>query len=487
MADNTVPARPTAEQYKPIDKVETIEDALKNKGMVARFQQAVPRHLSSERMLRVCAMAVYKTPALKNCEVMSLLGAMLSLASLGLEPNTPLGHAYLIPFKGRRKFGPGRNDWEDYYQVQVVIGYRGYIELARRSGMLTAIHADVVYEGDEFTFEYGSNMHLRHVPRGNRDKPLWAYAHASLSDGQAFEVLPYDLVLKIRDASQGYTSALNMKKDSGDRPCKAYDSNPWVAFEHEMASKTMVRRLSKMLPMSIEFARAVELDGMAEANDIQYSTIINQPDAVEDFSSARTPAETEETASPAEPSQAKQERTQTEERKPLGDIIDGGAPEKVQSKPVEAKPTRARTKAEDAPVAPVAQQEAQSGTESGLTETLGEPAIGDTQAAAEAQHSEERAPWELVTCDGEALPYDDPDDFYKAYLEEIARAYKEQGIDGLNGFIESNEDMVKEFGRTVNAKQSSDMKLAGAKLLAPPGNVAQSASGTLDLDAPIRK
>lgn len=454
MAENTnlPPARPTAEQYKAIDKVDTIEDALKNKGMVARFQQAVPRHLSSERMLRVCAMAVYKTPMLRKCEVMSLLGAMLSLASLGLEPNTPLGHAYLIPFKSRRKCGPGRNDWEDYYQVQVIIGYRGYIELARRSGMLTAIHADVVYEGDEFSFEYGSNMHLRHVPKGGRDKPLWAYAHASLSDGQAFEVLPYDLVLKIRNASQGYISALNAKADAGGKPSKAYDANPWVAFEHEMASKTMVRRLSKMLPMSIEFARAVELDGMAEANDIQYSTIIDQPDAVEDFSSARV-----------EP-----------------DVVDAKGAESVKAETVQqttAKPAATQEKRQErAEPAEVVQQQA-------ATETAQAGVVAQAEQQSEAEVAEEPAPWQIVTLDGEVLPYDDPADFVRGYREELNVALKGGGVDGLKGFIESNAAEVAAYGEKENAKLGAELAALGAEHLKPAEKKPQ---GGLDLDAPLK-
>jgi recombination protein RecT len=466
MATQQVEARPTADQYKPIDKIETIEDALKNKGMIARFQQAVPRHLSSERMLRVCAMAVYKTPMLRKCETMSLLGAMLSLASLGLEPNTPLGHAYLIPFKSRRKI-PGTRDWEDYYQVQVIIGYRGYIELARRSGMLTAIHADVVYEGDEFSFEYGSKMHLRHVPKGSREEPLWAYAHATLSDGQAFEVLPYDLVLKIRDGSQGYQAALNAKIEAGNDPTKKFmlktwESNPWVAYEHEMAAKSLVRRLSKMLPMSIEFAQAVELDGMAEAGDIQYSTIINQPDTVEDFSTARASAQ------------------DVDETPSANTKTDPKAETKVETKPkpADAKPAAQQKVQERSEPEPAAEQQGQAETASDA------PAAQDEQQSGEdATPADEAAAWEIVTFDGEVLPYDDPADFPKAYREERAAALKGGGKDGLGGFIESNAAQLAEFALKIDAAVGAALATENAALLKPP---AQAQSGTLDLDAPLK-
>ncbi len=234
-----------------------IQDMLQSPDMVKRMQAVLPRHLSPERMLRVMAQAVFKTPKLAECHPITLLGAMMACASLGLEPNTPLGHAYLIPFEKRKKVG---NDWvTERVDVNLIIGYKGLIDLARRSGDLESIHADVVYEGDEFSFEYGTNTHLRHVPTGDREGriPKWAYAHAKLKGGgQGFEVLPYIEVLKIRNASQGYQQA-SRQRDGGK-------SNPWIAFEHEMSVKTMIRRLSKFLPASIEFANAAELDRMSD-------------------------------------------------------------------------------------------------------------------------------------------------------------------------------------------------------------------------------
>lgn len=245
----------------------TLRQIFENPKVVNKLSQAVPRHLNPQRMLRVLALAVQNTPKLAQAEPMTLLGAMMVCSSLGLEPNTPLGHAYLIPFDRRRKRG---NEWvTERTEINLIIGYRGFIDLARRSGNLVAIHADVVYgaaeigkPGDQFSFEYGSDMHLRHIPMGDRDgPPLWAYAHAKLKDGQAFEVLPYKQMLeKSRDISEAYRYAVSQR----ERSPRIYETTPWVAYEHEMAAKTMIRRLSKMLPMSIEFANAASLDAMSE-------------------------------------------------------------------------------------------------------------------------------------------------------------------------------------------------------------------------------
>lgn len=267
----------------------TIKALLQAPQTMKRFKDIAPKHLNPERLLRVMAHAVYKTPKLAECQPMTLLGAMMVCASLGLEPNTVLGHAYLIPFEKREK----RNgQWVTVaVDVNLIIGYRGYIDLARRSGSLVSIHADVVYgpgggrePADEFSFEYGSNMHLRHRPIGDREgrEPVWAYAHASLKDGQAFEVLPYPRVLRIRDNSEGFKSALRQGKDK-----PAFLRSPWVAFEHEMASKTMIRRLTKVLPLSIEFANAAALDAMSETGTVDLSSFADGVDlSTEDVGSS---------------------------------------------------------------------------------------------------------------------------------------------------------------------------------------------------------
>jgi recombination protein RecT len=266
-------ARPQPSHFKPLQEL-TVGELLEDPRVMKAMAEAAPQHLSPQRMLRVMAQAMRKTPQLALCHPLSLLGAMISCASLGLEPNTPLQHVHLIPFAKRAKNPQGR--WETVgYEINLIIGYQGLIDLSRRTGSLVSIHADVVYEGDEFSFEYGSNMHLRHVPQGAREgrKPVYGYAHSKLEDGEAFEVLPYAEVMKIRDNAQAYKEAMRQKAE-GD---KRWATTPWIAYEHEMSAKTMVRRLAKWLPKSIEFATAVQMDSLAERGMIDFRAIAAQP------------------------------------------------------------------------------------------------------------------------------------------------------------------------------------------------------------------
>ena len=245
---------------RPLRQVANVRELLVNDQARQQLAAVAAAHMRPSQMLRLMANAIRTTPQLAECDPLSLLGCMMTCASLGLMPNTPLQSAYLIPFKNKRK---------GITEVQLVVGYRGMIDLARRSGHIRNIHGDVVYEGDEFSFEYGSNQHLKHRPKGKRVNPVYAYCHATLTDGEAFVVLPWDEVMAIRDASQGYRTAVQYgKKDT-----------PWIAHEHAMASKTAVRALFKYLPISIEMDNGKLGDALTvDENQIDFSSFATNPE-----------------------------------------------------------------------------------------------------------------------------------------------------------------------------------------------------------------
>ncbi|WP_072296112.1 recombinase RecT [Paracoccus sp. SM22M-07] len=251
----------TSVATRPLRQVTNVKELLMNDMAKQQLATVAASHMKPDRMMRLMANAIRTTPQLGDCDPLSLLGSMMTCASLGVEPNTPLGHAYLLPFKNKRK---------GITEVQLILGYKGMIDLARRSGHVKNIHGDVVYESDDFSFEYGSNQHLTHRPRGKRENPLYAYCHATLTDGEAFVVLPWDEVMAIRDASQGYRMAVQYnKKDS-----------PWIAHQHEMAAKTAVRALFKYLPISIEMDGGKLSDALSvDENRIDYTAFAKDPTA----------------------------------------------------------------------------------------------------------------------------------------------------------------------------------------------------------------
>jgi recombination protein RecT len=224
--------------------INTIEDLLKKHGK--EIALALPQHVTPERLLRIALSEVRRNPRLAQCSAPSLLGAIFTCAQLGLEPGGALGHCYLIPYKD---------------ECQFQIGYKGMIELARRSGQIQSLSARSVYENDHFDYSYGLHEDLIHQPAtGERGELTHAYAVAKLMDGGIqFEVMDRHELEAIRDGSQGYQTAVKYnKKDS-----------PWISSFDEMCRKTVIRRMFKYLPVSIELVKAASLDERADRGQRQ--------------------------------------------------------------------------------------------------------------------------------------------------------------------------------------------------------------------------
>jgi recombination protein RecT len=211
------------------------------------ISRALPKHMTADRMARIALTEFRKTPALMKCDPATLFGAVIQCSQLGLEPGGTMGHAYLIPFENKKR---GTHD------VQFIIGYRGMLDLARRSGQIVSISAREVCANDKFRYCYGIDETIEHVPaEGQRGELTHVYAVAKLKDGGVqFEVLSRAQIEDIRNASQGYKTAVKFNRTD----------SPWISHFTEMAKKTAIRRLFKYLPVSVEIQRAVGLDEAGE-------------------------------------------------------------------------------------------------------------------------------------------------------------------------------------------------------------------------------
>ena len=203
--------------------------------------KAMPKGVDDKRLVRIVLTELRKTPKLLDCDAASLMGAIGQLAQLGLEVGGLLGHAYLIPY--------GR-------EAQLVIGYKGLIELARRSGQIKSIEARAVFEGDDFTYSYGMSPTLSHTPKGETDpaRLTHAYAIAHFKDGGfQMEVMLRGQIEKIK--------AEAIRKANGRK-------TPWETHEEEMWRKTPLRKLAKMLPLAAEAQRAIEAEEASERTGV---------------------------------------------------------------------------------------------------------------------------------------------------------------------------------------------------------------------------
>lgn len=215
--------------------LKTARDLLESrKGEIAK---ALVNRIDPEAFVRVAHMAMSKNPALLECTPSSLLMALLEAASLGLMPNGVLGHAYIIPYRNK-----------GVMEAQFQPGYRGLIDLARRSGHVKSIVPRTVASTDLFSVEYGLEEKLVHVP--NLDDPgdmRFVYAIAHLSDGTPqFHIMPMKDVERIRARS------------------RAANNGPWVTDYEAMAWKTVIKQLIKFLPLSVEADQAIQQDNAAE-------------------------------------------------------------------------------------------------------------------------------------------------------------------------------------------------------------------------------
>lgn len=217
------------------------------KGEIAR---ALPRQVQPERMLRIAMTSARKNPELLECSPESFLGAVIQSAQLGLEPDTPMGHAALVP-RFNKKTGKK--------EVHFMPMYRGLMDLVHRGANHPIMDPVAVYDGDHFKYSKGLNPSLEHepMPRKGHEKLSHAYCVAGFSDGRkVFRVMTRAEVEACRARA------------------KSKEFSPWQTDYEAMALKTVIRQIVKYLPMSAELQMAIGLDEMDEAGVSQQNDAI---------------------------------------------------------------------------------------------------------------------------------------------------------------------------------------------------------------------
>lgn len=212
----------------------TIPDMVK--AMMPEIKKALPTVLTPERFTRIALSAINNTPALQKCTPMSFLAALMNAAQLGLEPNTPLGQAYLIPYKNKGNL-----------ECQFQIGYKGLIDLAYRNGQMQTIQAQCVYENDFFEYEFGLEPKLIHRPAfSDRGELVYFYGiFRTVNGGFGFSVMSKnDMDMYAKNYSKAFDSSYS----------------PWKTNYEEMAKKTVIKQALKYAPIKTDFQRALSVD-----------------------------------------------------------------------------------------------------------------------------------------------------------------------------------------------------------------------------------
>lgn len=204
-----------------------------------KIEAVAPKHLSTERLFNMTVSAVNHNPKLLECRIETLLSCVMRCSALGIEPSDVdgLGRAYILPFYNSKK---------RHMEATFILGYRGMIELARRSNQIKDIVARAVYEGDEFEYVFGFHEDLRHVPKATQKDPTkltHVYLIANFTNGGHYiGVMSKDELEKVRKRSQ------------------SPNKGPWVTDYEAMCLKSITRRDWKWLPLSVETQAVVTYD-----------------------------------------------------------------------------------------------------------------------------------------------------------------------------------------------------------------------------------
>lgn len=233
----------------PAERQGELKRYLTSASVGAALKAIAAKHVTPERLARIACVALSRVPNLLACEPASIVRSLMDAAQLGLEPNTPLKFASIVPYmNGKTK----------RYEAHLIVEYGGLIQLAHQSGAVDDIYAEVVRARDQFIIRYGTDKKIEHEPN---------FA-AGVDEASNPVIGAYAVAIMKGTPRAKFVYMARPEIDAIRARSPAGNSGPWVSDYAEMAKKTAIRRLWKTLPRSAEkeqlFARAV-----ARADDEQ--------------------------------------------------------------------------------------------------------------------------------------------------------------------------------------------------------------------------
>lgn len=220
---------------KKSESQDSLIEYLRSPQIMRAMKKVASQQTTPDRLVNIAAMMVKSVPALADCTKLSLVTSLLRVSELGLHLSPSLGQVYLVPYKT---------------ECTLIVGYKGLIALAMRNQDVESVIAYPVFEGEVFEHRLGTEPYVRHerVPDADESKLMWVYAMVRLRSGFTMvDVMSKREIDKVRARSR-----------SG--------SGPWSTDYVEMARKTVVRRLLKYAPVSVDLAKGLSLDNEDDNN-----------------------------------------------------------------------------------------------------------------------------------------------------------------------------------------------------------------------------
>jgi recombination protein RecT len=254
------------------DRINTIGEIMK--ATSGRMLAALPKHVTPDRMIKVALNALRRNPKLLECSAPSLFGAITEAATYGWEIGGILGHAYLVPFRN---------------ECQLIPGYKGLIDLCRRSGQVSTIMMEVVHKGDEFSYSLGDDPHINHRPNDKdpqRDKkPItYVYAVVRLRDGGVQRsVWSTERVDSHKEQySKAWQWAQNGDPHKGGSKKDSFWHTNWPAAAKKTVIRDMINR--GLIPVSAEYRDVVDRGLQRDADELEFATFDMVPNDDQDGS-----------------------------------------------------------------------------------------------------------------------------------------------------------------------------------------------------------
>lgn len=390
---NTLPPAKTAtpttalvtrpyEPMAPIGSVGALKSLLEVQAK--SIAQVLPTHITPERLIKTMLVAANRVPDILLCTQTSILETINRAAELGLDLSGTLGEAYVVPFNSKIKIN-GQEQWVK--QATLIPGYRGLAKLARQSGEVKRIDADVVRVNDHFVFRKGSDARCEFIPnfKSDRGEMIGAYAFVQFKDGgEQFDFMPIEDIEKVRRRS----------KSGNDRDGNAIGA--WKTDFGEMSKKTVFRRVSKWLPLSTEkFVKALEQDD----DDADFTQVIEAATASGERGVAALAARLAQRNGDAEPASPAQQRNPQTPAPPIQESQPTlTTPQAGAAGPAEPSNQNQSAPKGHTPIAPTRQasQDSESGSpNSGARQSGPQPADSDLGGESQVQ-SDEMSPWEKM-------------------------------------------------------------------------------------------
>lgn len=218
--------------------------------MLPEIEKAIGKVMTADRFARI-ALTLYNSNELfYSADTKSFLACLMQSAQSGLEPNTVLGEAYIVPYK---------NNKQGTVEVSFQLGYKGLLKLAHNSGQFEAIYAHEVREGDRFEYSYGLHKDLIHIPADiPSEKVTHYYAVYKLKNGG------FDFVVWSKERVEQHAKTFSKQYTWNG---KVNSNSVWAKNFDSMAKKTVIIDVLKYAPKSVEMARAMQEDYKADTTE----------------------------------------------------------------------------------------------------------------------------------------------------------------------------------------------------------------------------